>query len=88
MDRVSVAEDKMNIYGLKNHPSPCQGCKDRWVNETGRCHTTCEKYAEFKAKAAAENKYIAEERERFLRNPIAENKSMAQMNRIKKERKR
>lgn len=22
----------------------CRGCKDRWVSDTGRCHTTCEKY--------------------------------------------
>ena len=28
---------------------PCKNCKDRWVTDTSRCHSTCPKYAEWKA---------------------------------------
>lgn len=78
----------MDIYGLKSNPSPCDGCTERWVNENGTCHGSCERYDIFVANTKAKNRQIAEERGRFLRNPIAENKSMAKLNRMKKERKK
>lgn len=34
----------------------CKNCPDRWVNETGRCHDTCEKYIE----ACERHKHIKE----------------------------
>lgn len=37
--------------------APCKGCKDRYVTETTRCHSTCERYKEWlelSSKAKAE----------------------------------
>lgn len=37
--------------GIGGVPSPCEGCKDRFVTEDGqRCHTTCTKYKEYRKK--------------------------------------
>lgn len=27
---------------------PCKGCDERWVTADGRCHTTCERYAQWR----------------------------------------
>lgn len=32
-----------------NNP-PCGGCPDRWVNEGGRCHDSCERFKAWRAK--------------------------------------
>lgn len=32
---------------------PCKGCTERWVSEQGRCHSTCERYAEWKGEVDA-----------------------------------
>lgn len=78
----------MEIYGLKNMASPCKGCKERWVNETGTCHTNCERYIAFKEEARAINARINDERHRTMRNPIAEGKTASQLNRMRRDRKK
>ena len=35
--------------------SPCNGCTERWVTDTTRCHATCERYARFVAQKNAES---------------------------------
>lgn len=36
-------------------PAPCKDCKERWVNEEGRCHDTCERYAQWRGEVQAAN---------------------------------
>ena len=78
----------MEIFGLTGLMSPCRDCKDRWINETGRCHSTCERYIEFKDKAKEINTQIKNERQRALRNPVKEIKTSSQLDRIEKARRR
>lgn len=78
----------MEIFGLTGLKSPCMKCEDRWINETGRCHSTCEKYIEFAKKSREINNRINDERHRTLRNPVREGKTTSQLNRIAKARKK
>ena len=34
---------------------PCNGCLDRWVSESDRCHVHCERFARWQAEVAADN---------------------------------
>lgn len=38
---------------------PCKGCPDRWVTDVDRCHSTCSKYAEWRACADELNRHRA-----------------------------
>lgn len=78
----------MEIFGLTGIKSPCMKCTERWVNETGRCHSTCEAYKEFTIKVKEEHQQIQQERMRAIRNPIAEGKTTSQLNRMAKARKK
>lgn len=37
---------------------PCKNCPDRWVNSTGTCHSSCERYIAWNAKWQAHRKKI------------------------------
>ena len=46
------------MYGKSSGPntSPCLGCKDRWVTENDRCHSSCDKYISWKKERKLEQK--------------------------------
>lgn len=68
--------------------SPCLDCKDRWINENGRCHSTCEKYIEFTKRVKAITREINDERKRSTVDPIRLLKTEAQKNRLQKARRK
>lgn len=78
----------MPLIGAFRGLSPCLDCKDRWINETGRCHSSCEKYLTFKKEASDYNKRILEERDRQRKNPIRDIKTQSALNRIHDARKK
>lgn len=68
--------------------TPCLGCKDRWINENGRCHSSCDKYKEFLEAHASKSRLIEDERKRTMYDPLLELKTDAQINWLRKEGKK
>lgn len=78
----------MPYIGAYKGKSPCLDCKDRWINETGRCHSNCERYLDFKAKVVECNRLAKEERARERKDLVQSLKTVSQLNRIERGRKR
>lgn len=79
----------MILQNMRNtDQSPCLNCPDRWVNETGRCHSTCEKYIAFAEQAKTKTRLINDERKRTLLDPLRVIKTPAKAEKIRRSRKR
>lgn len=70
-----------------NITAPCRGCTDRWVNENGTCHSTCERYADFKAYVAVKSEAMKLEQSRAV-DPRSRNFSASKQNYMLKRRKK
>ena len=43
---------------------PCKGCTKRWVNDTTRCHSSCEEYKEWSELNNQQNELLAKRKAR------------------------